>query len=549
VAHAREAEQKFFWFFFFQKKNFLLSFFGGFVAGVKKVVDAGLTLIKRAFARRHDGICFVFLVGLASALALPPVHLVPVLLWTVPALLRRVEAAASWQRAAMVAVVFGFGVNLGGLYWITEPLLTELSDFWWLLPFAAPLLALAVAFFTVIPVLGVYWLRPGLGRLLVFCGLWVLSDIVRQFAFSGFPWNFWGTDWAMPGILGDIFIQPAAYISVYGLTLLTVFCAGLPLFGRRGYGAVFGIVMVWAGLGEARLRMAVPETGVTLALVQPDFPVPGLYDRASLLNRWNQLLAMSAAGINNGANAVMWPEGASPWFLDTDPVARQQLVAVVGPTPVLAGSLRIVSNTDFRNSLVVIDGPGPAAGTYDKWKLVPFGEYVPRWIPLQLTPPVLQGGFTPGGGPKTLTVPGLPAFGALICYEAIFPGQIVDGAHRPAFLVNITDDAWFGDSSGPRQHFADVRLRAVEEGLPLARDANSGISAMINSFGQVTARLPLKNQGVLVVKLPGALPPTLFAHIGLVLPAGLATLTVAVGLTLTILGSKNKYSFRRRMSI
>jgi len=490
-----------------------------------------------------------FLSGLFSALALPPVHLLPVLLFTVPVFLRLLGAASSARQAALVGLVFGFGLNLGGLYWVTEPLLTEVADFWWFLPFAAPLLALAVAFFSIIPALGAYVVRDGFGRLFVFCSLWVLSDLLRQFAFSGFPWNFWGTDWAIPGIVGTIFIQPAAYISVYGLTFLTVFCAGLPLFGRRGWAGLIVILLLWAGMGEWRLRAPVAETGETLALVQPNFPVPGLYDRASLEARWRQLLVMSQAGIDHGATALIWPEGASPWFLDSDPVARQQLVAAVGPTPVVAGSLRIVTNNDYRNSLVVVDGPGPAAAIYDKWKLVPFGEYMPRWIPLQITPPVLQGGFTPGPGPETITVPGLPPFGALICYEAIFSGQIVNESDRPAWLVNITDDAWFGDSSGPRQHLADVRLRAVEEGLPLARDANSGISAMFDPYGRMIGFMPLKYQGVLLAPLPAALPPTLYSRLGLVLPAGLAISAGALGLGLAMLGSKNKHCFRRSMSI
>jgi apolipoprotein N-acyltransferase len=174
---------------------------------------------------------------------------------------------------------------------------------------------------------------------------------------------------------------------------------------------------------------------------------------------------------------------------------------------------------------------------------------MPRWIPLQLTPPVLQGGFAPGPGPQTITVPGLPPFGPLICYEAIFSGQIIDESDRPAFLVNITDDAWFGDSSGPRQHLADVRLRAVEEGLPLARGANSGISAMFDSFGRLIGSLPLRADGVMVVSLPAALPVTLYARLGLGLPVTLAILAGVLGWGLAMLGSKNKYGFRDNVSI
>ncbi len=207
---------------------------------------------------------------------------------------------------------------------------------------------------------------------------------------------------------------------------------------------------------------------------------------------------------------------------------------MTGTAPILAGSVRAASPTDYRNSLVVTAGPGPAAAVYDKWKLVPFGEYMPRWIPVQITPNIAPGsGFRPGPGPETLTVAGLPPFAPLICYEDVFSGETIDERHRPGWLLNITDDAWFGDSAGPQQHFDDARLRAVEEGLPLVRDANSGITAVFDPFGRVTAALPMDAQGVLVAALPGALPPTLYARFGLRVPLGLAVLAILAGALLS----------------
>jgi apolipoprotein N-acyltransferase len=467
--------------------------------------------------------------GLLSALALPPVHFLPVLLFSVPGLLRLIGAAAGWRQAALIGWLFGFGVSLAGLYWITEPMLTEVADFWWLVPFADPLLSFAVAFYFIIPALAAYWAKPGVPRVLALAGAWVLSNLAQQFLFTGFPWNMWGTDWAMPGLAGDVFIQAASLVGVHGLTFFTVLLAAMPLFGRRGLAAAAAGLAAWAGFGLWHLRLPVTAPGVTLALVQPDFPVPGLYDRASLFARWRQLEAMSAAGLKAGANALIWPEGASPWLLDSDAGARAQLAQVTGTAPVYAGSLRAAGGDDYRNSIVVTQGPGPAVATYDKWKLVPFGEYMPKWIPVKITPDVLGSGFSPGTGPKTLRVMGLPPAGALICYEAIFTHEIVNERDRPDWLVNVTDDAWFGNSAGPMQHFADVRLRAVEEGLPLARAANSGISAMIDGFGRVTARLPLGAQGVLVVKLPGKLPETVYGRFGLVIPFVLSAAAIIAG--------------------
>lgn len=475
-----------------------------------------------------------FFWGLVSALALPPVHFLPVLLFSVPGFLRLIGAASGWRQAVVIGWMFGFGVSLAGLYWITEPMLTEVADFWWLVPFADPLLSFAVAFYFIVPALAAFWMRPGLGRVMVFAGAWVLSNLAQQFLFTGFPWNMWGTDWAMPGVAGDLFIQAASLVGVHGLTLFTILIAAAPLFGQRGLAAAVAGLAMWAGFGIWHLQVPVRAPGVTLALVQPNFPVPGLYDRASLFARWHQLEAASAAGLKAGAEVVVWPEGASPWLLDSDAGARAQLAQVTGTAPVIAGSLRQAGPDDFRNSIVVTDGPGPAVAIYDKWKLVPFGEYMPKWIPVKITPDVLGSGFSAGTGPKTLHMMGLPPAAALICYEAIFSGQIVDERDRPAWLVNVTDDAWFGNSAGPRQHFADVRLRAVEEGLPLARAANSGISAMVDAFGRVTARLPLDAQGVLVADLPGALPETLYGRFGLLLPLGLSLGAIITGFLISL---------------
>ena len=470
-----------------------------------------------------------FLWGLAAALALPPVHLLPALLFSVPAFLRLIGAARGIARVMLLGWLYGFGLALAGLYWITEPVLTEAATFWWLVPFAAPAIAAAVAVYTIFPALAAYCVKPGFGRLLVFAGVWELSNIAQQFFFSGFPWNYWGTDWAMPGLAGDIFIQPAALVSVHGLSLFTVILAGLPQFRRRGLLLLAAGLVLWGGYGWMRLQTRVPPAGPTLALVQPNLPEPPNFSRAALEATWQRLLAMSSAGLNAGATAIIWPEAASPWQLDSDAGARAQLAAVTGTAPVLAGSLRVLSPTDFRNALVVLAGPGPALATYDKWKLVPFGEYTPKWIPLKIIPDLLGGGFTPGTGPKTITVDGLPPFGPMICYEDVFPGEMVDEAHRPSWLVVITDDSWFGNSSGPYQHFTDARLRAVEEGLPLARTANSGPSAMIDSHGHVTASLPLGARGVLVAALPGALPPTFFSRLGLKIPVILGVVSVVSG--------------------
>jgi apolipoprotein N-acyltransferase len=219
---------------------------------------------------------------------------------------------------------------------------------------------------------------------------------------------------------------------------------------------------------------------------------------------------------------VIWPESASPFLLDRDPNARAAIAEAAGSRlpdgkPAIVGSVRFDEQDRPRNSLMAIDGAGPVLSMYDKWHLVPFGEYQPSWMPLPIQV-VPGGGFAFGDGPETLHVPGLPAFGPFICYEAIFPGQVVQESDRPDWLVNITNDAWFGNSSGPRQHLAAVRTRAVEEGLPLMRAANTGITAGFDAHGHELGRLPMSEADILVLSLPGKLPSTLFARFGLPIP-------------------------------
>jgi apolipoprotein N-acyltransferase len=471
-----------------------------------------------------------FGLGLLAALALPPFYLLPLLWLAVPGLLRLLTAAGSWRRALWIGFCFGFGFNLLGLFWVTEPMLITIDQFWWAIPFAAPGLAAAVAGYMLIPALLIYRLKPGFGLVLVFAGIMVLMNLAQQFLFTGFPWNYWGTDWAIPGRLGTVMIQPAAMIGMHGLTLLTIILAGLPLCGRRGWAGAALLLALWVGFGLARTASGpAAERSLTIAMIQPNFAVPGGFSQAALQARWRRDLEMTQQAMQQagpGPKAIIWPETASPALLQSDAQARAAIAAIAGDTPVLAGSFRFTKSGQLRNSLVVVRGAGPAPAYYDKWKLVPFGEYTPSIIPFKITP---GSGFTPGPGPRTLHVKGIPPVGPLICYESIFSGEIVDRTDRPAWLVNISDNAWFGDTTGPRQDFATTRLRAVEEGLPLVVDTNSGISAFIGPHGTVHAQLGLDRRGILVHKLQVALPPTIFGRFGLWLDLILSLASIISG--------------------
>jgi len=475
------------------------------------------------------------LLGLISALALPPTYILPALWISLPGLLWLIGRARTAREAALFGLVFGFGLNLVGLYWITEPILMEAAQFWWLVPFAVPGLSVAVGVFIAVPCAFAWRAGPGLARILVLAGTWTLANLALQFAFTGFPWNFWGTDVALPGLAGTVLIQPAAWIGVLGLTLMVVFAASLPALGRRGVIASAVMMVVWAGLGAARLAASHPAAPAAMVgIIQGDGAAEFVSDRAAALALFRRYLALSAAAVararvEDGGRlpvVLLWPETASPFLLQTDAGARQAISDAVGPgVAVIAGMLRFGAGDSIYNSMGVVRGPGPLVAYYDKWHLVPFGEYQPAWLPFQVLP---GQGFSRGPGPETLHIPGLPPVGPIICYESVFSGQIIDERDRPDWIALITNDAWFGNSSGPRQHLAASRLRAVEEGLPLARAANTGISALFDASGRQVARLGMERQGILVAPLPGPLPPTIFSHLGLWAP-GLLGLLASLG--------------------
>lgn len=486
-----------------------------------------LTRLSRLSGRK--ALFAAFGLGALGALAMPPLHLVPVLLLAVPGLLALLEGAGSARRAALIGFAWGWGHHVVGLYWISHALLTDPWRWGWLVPVAVPGLALPLALYIALAALAAWMARPGWPRWLALAGAWTLLEVLRGLLFTGFPWNAMGTVWAFHALP----LQAAAWVGVYGLSLLTLLLAGLPWPGRQApRRALAGgalALLVLGGLGAARLALpAPPAQDVTLMLVQGNIQQEAKWredQRWPIFRRYLELTRQGAAapppaGTPEGRPlAVIWPETASPFLLPQDEAARGYVAQVLPPGGVLlAGSVRAEWQGDGAlgrvfNSLSAIDASGTLRGVYDKAHLVPFGEYMPLrgLIPIR----VVEGGldFSAGPGPVALAPAGLPAFSPLICYEVIFPGAVTP-AERPSWLLNITNDAWFGFSAGPYQHLAAARLRAVEEGLPLARAAQTGISAVFDARGEVIAWIGLGRMGTQQVALPGALPPTIFAQLG-----------------------------------
>ena len=471
--------------------------------------------------------------GAVSAAALPPVHAVVVLVPTIWVLLGLIDAAATAAEAGRRGWWFGFGLHGAGTYWLTEAIIVDAERYWWLVPLAVPALATVLGMFSALAAFAAKAAPGGGRRLLAWAAAWTLLDIARQFVLTGFPWNPLGSVWTLPNGLGDAMIQPAAWVGAHGLTLATLLTAGGVAIGARAAAAAVVVLGVWFGVGQARLSARVPDgAGMVVVLVQGNIPQTLKWDRARAIAIFDRYLSLTRDAMSRAGTAdavVIWPETASQFLLGQDAAARDAIMEATGGRAALVGGIRILSDGRAANSLFALINGGMVASVYDKAHLVPFGEYFPSWLPFgfQLAP---GGGFAAGPGPRTLSVPGVPPFGASICYEAIFPGQIVDGSNRPAWIVNVTNDAWFGDTSGPRQHLAAARLRGVEEGLPMVRVANTGISAVYDPFGRELGRIGLNTTGAAQVLLPGPLLPTPFASLGLVVPAGIAAVSLIVGL-------------------
>lgn len=487
------------------------------------------------------------LLGAVSAAALPPVYALPLLPIALTGLIWLIDGSRRPRAAFAVGWWFGFGHFAAGLYWVSEALLVEPEKFAWLIPFAVSCIPAYLGLYTGGVALAVHRTRArGWQRIAVFAASWTVLEWLRGVLLTGFPWNPLGV------VLGfsDAAVQLAAVLGEYGLSVVVAFACAAPAvladspapqrWRTVGIAALL-LAALWGG-GALRLWSAGSATvpGVVLRIVQGDIKQqlkwdPGMRDRH--LARYLRL-SQRAPGPAGAPTHLIWPETAVPVLFDHDAVRRQAAASVVPKGGLLlTGAIRttVPGSRPFMawNSLEAIDGAGHIVGSYDKFHLVPFGEYLPLrpligWIGFEAVA-ADRADFTAGPGPRTLVLPGLPPASPLICYEAIFPDDVADPARRPGWLLNVTNDAWFGNSAGPYQHFAIARLRAIEQGLPMVRAANTGISAVFDGYGRVTARLGLEREGVLDAPLPMALAPTPFARFGEVPLAALLILLFGVG--------------------
>lgn len=472
------------------------------------------------------------LLGGLFTLAFAPFQLLPLAFVAFSGLLWLLSQARTWRAAAVLGLAFGLGHFASSLHWIGYSFFVDADRFGAL---GMPAVLGLSAFLAVFPALAcaaAFRLSGGRGMTLwlVLTGLWSSAEWLRGQVFGGFPWNLAGYVWTV----SEEPLQAASAFGIYGLSFITVAMASLPALAfrrrvswRSRWGAIGGtglaVAVLWVG-GDVRLSLAAADQnvdGVRLRLVQPNIPQRLKWrpdQRQAIVNRLAELTAKSAP---YRPTHVLWPETATPGLLLDDADALRQTTDLLPAGAMLVtGTVRRNSGAGGRprlfNSVAAMTSTGEVIGIYDKVRLVPFGEYMPlrNILPFEkLTAGSTD--FSPGNQAAVLTVPGAPAFRPMICYEAIFPGDWPASPTQPQWLLNLTNDAWFGDSPGPYQHFQMARVRAVERGLPLVRVANTGISAVVDPYGRVRAQLSLNTAGVLDAPLPRKLADgTLFGKAG-----------------------------------
>jgi apolipoprotein N-acyltransferase len=494
----------------------------------------------------------LFALGAATTLALPPLNLWPVAFLTFPFVVWMMEGVINRKQAFGVGWWFAFGYFCVGLYWISNALLVFSTDLWWMVPFALIGLPLVLSLYFGLATLLVDALSgrgaaQRLGRCLLLAGAFAGMDILRGFLFTGFPWNTFGYLWSGIPALS----QAASVFGVYGLGVLVLLSGFLVsmIAPSQGGGSVcrrIALVLVvaipavtFAG-GVLRLSLAPPLTEQQsdparpgLRMVQANIPQTEKWGRDFRVRNFQTFLRLSSEDRPEWVSTVVWPETSAAFFIDEMPdfrTAAGAFGAPVGGYLITGAPRRVQDPLTLYNSLLALNDQGEIQAQYDKAHLVPFGEYVPlsAYLPFgKLTVGAVD--YSPGPGPHTISLPGLPTFSPLICYEIIFPGHVVDGANRPDWILNITNDAWYGHSAGPYQHVQHTRMRAIEEGLPLVRSASTGISVAFDGYGRELARIPLDTRGTRDFRLPPPLTETFFAAYGNTIAIFLVAISIIAG--------------------
>lgn len=423
---------------------------------------------------------------------------------------------------------YGFGYFLAGNYWIAISLLVDAHSFAWLIPFALTLIPSALALYLALlalsykKIISRFHFHKNYQKILIFAILWIIFEALRSYLFTGFPWNLLGYIW----MIDEVLAQSANVFGIYGLSFLAVLISLLPILFLKNnnkkddkiFAAIITLLFI-ANLTYGKIyidddKLVINEES-KIRLVQANIKQEMKWDEREKYKNFLKTINLTNYASLDGIKMVIWSETSLPYAIDNNPQLFEKL-KLATPTNgfLISGALRInVENNQLKNvwNSVFIFNENGVVDFYDKHHLVPFGEYVPLQKFLPFIEKITQGGvgFSNGKGVKTIVANNLK-FSPLICYEAIFFNEIIDKNNRPNLLVNVTNDAWFGFSTGPFQHFDMARMRAIEHGISLARVANTGISAMVDPFGRVVKKINLNDEGAIDVASIEALPPTIY---------------------------------------
>lgn len=472
----------------------------------------------------------------AGGLVHGPLHLFPILWLSLPVLVWALDGVLDarpgrgWRRlwsAFAQGWWFGFGYFLAGLWWIGSAFLVEAEAFAWALPLGVVVLPAGLALFygLACAIAAPFW-REDASRIAALALGFGLAEWLRTFVFTGFPWNAIG--YALTS--GEVLMQSASLVGILGLNVVAVlvFAAPATLAPSRTseqWPALAAISLVALMGLYGVLRLAANDLadvdGVRLRIVQPAIDQAEKWKPANRDAVFRSYLDVSRAPGFEEVTHFIWPESAFPFLLTETPEALGAIDdLLLEGRGLVTGAARLerVGEAERRvyNALYVLDDDARIIEAYDKVHLVPFGEYLPFQKVLERAGfsqlARQRGGFAAGARREALTLPGAGTFSPLICYEVIFSGRVLTSGDRPDLLMNLTNDAWFGTTTGPYQHLHQARVRAVEEGLPLVRAANSGVSAVIDGAGRIIARSPLGERVALDAKLPSPMPPTPFSR-------------------------------------
>lgn len=467
--------------------------------GLRKGV--GLVCLGAVLALGHAPVSFPF----ASLLALPLLGWIFVQTQTP-------------RQAAVSGMLAGFAYFALALSWIVEPFLVDARTYGWMAPFALFFVACGGALFWA----GPFWAACRFGRtdgerLILLAIFLTLSEYLRAHIFTGFPWGMLAYVWIDTPI-----IQMVSVIGPYGLSLLLLLLGFLPVIFAQKWilGALISLTTLagMAGFGLAR-QAETPlrnSNETVVRVVQPNAEQHLKWQPDMMRIFFERQLNYSALQTEKLPDLVIWPETALPFPLGRDPEAME-LIANAQPEALIIAGIRRWEGPLFYNSLVAFDAKEGVRASYDKHHLVPFGEFIPfgdllGHFGLRGLAAQDGNGFSGGEGPHILSGLGVPPFLPLICYEAIFPHDLQAASGRADWILHLTNDAWFGTLSGPYQHLDQVKIRAIEQGLPVVRAANTGISAVIDPFGRIEKSIGLGQQGYFDWTLPAPLAPTPYSQ-------------------------------------